>query len=191
MVLYNPIKNTISNRKKILKIGYRDSQILYLLLKHSPNVVPKKDIIKFAWGSECIGETSLAKSISKIRLSLIKLGIKESPIVTVPKVGYRLIEGVLFDEVLNAKILIEKSEKNKDFSTDYTRQSNHGKRYRPLVCSFLLFVILISILLVTINKGHSINTDLEMNTLINKPRVSLLNDYPNYKILELNVKKLS
>ena len=190
MVLYNPIKNTLSNRKKILKIGYRDSQILYLLLKHSPNVVSKKDIIQFAWGSECIGETSLAKSISKIRLSLIKLGINESPIVTVPKVGYRLIEGVLFDETLDTKIPIQKGEKHRVFSTELIRKSNHRKVYRPLVCSFLLFVILISTLLVTVNKSNNINTDIEMNALINKPRIELLNDYPNYNILELNFKKV-
>ncbi|MCZ8487080.1 hypothetical protein O9992_00505 [Vibrio lentus] len=39
--------------------------------------------------AEFIGDTSLAKCISLLRQGFVKLGIKETPIVTVPKVGYR------------------------------------------------------------------------------------------------------
>lgn len=100
MNLYNPIKNTLSNGEKTIKIGYRESQILTILLERSPEVVKKQDIVQFAWGNEYIGETSLAKSISVLRQSFIKIGIKDSPILTVPKVGYRLVEDVLLNECL-------------------------------------------------------------------------------------------
>ncbi len=49
-------------------------------------------------GSEFIGDTSLAKCISLLRQGFVKLGIKETPIVTVPKVGYRLIDDCVFIE---------------------------------------------------------------------------------------------
>ena len=60
MILYNPIKNTLSNSNKTVKIGYRESQILTLLLEHFPAVVEKRDIVQFAWGNEYIGETQVA-----------------------------------------------------------------------------------------------------------------------------------
>ncbi len=65
-----------------------------------PRGCEKQDIVQFAWGNEYIGETSLAKSISVLRQSFIKIGIKDSPILTVPKVGYRLVEDVLLNESL-------------------------------------------------------------------------------------------
>ena len=98
MILYDPIKNTLSNSIRTIKVGYRESQILSVLLEHSPDVVKKQFIIQHAWESEYIGETSLAKSISVLRQTFIKLGIKESPIITVPKIGYRLASNVVIDK---------------------------------------------------------------------------------------------
>ncbi|MCG9598952.1 winged helix-turn-helix domain-containing protein [Vibrio sp. Isolate25] len=91
MILFHSVQNKLSTKQRVIKIGYREAQVLDLLLKHSPEVVKKHDIVQHAWGSEYIGETSLAKSISTLRQALVKLGAKESPIVTVPKVGYRLV----------------------------------------------------------------------------------------------------
>ncbi|MEZ9349126.1 transcriptional regulator [Vibrio splendidus] len=98
MIRFDPIKNRIYNDERSIKIGYRETRVLELLLKKSPEIVRKQDIISFAWGSEFIGETSLAKCISLLRQGFVKLGIKETPIVTVPKVGYRLIDGCVLIE---------------------------------------------------------------------------------------------
>lgn len=96
MIRFDPIKNRIYNDERSIKIGYRETRVLELLLKSSPEIVSKQDIISFAWGSEFIGDTSLAKCISLLRQGFIKLGIKETPILTVPKVGYRLIDECVF-----------------------------------------------------------------------------------------------
>ena len=98
MIRFDPIKNRIYNDERSIKIGYRETRALELLLKKSPEIVRKQDIISFAWGSEFIGDTSLAKCISLLRQGFVKLGIKETPIVTVPKVGYRLIDGCVLIE---------------------------------------------------------------------------------------------
>ncbi|WP_299142370.1 winged helix-turn-helix domain-containing protein [uncultured Vibrio sp.] len=96
MIRFDPIKNRIYNDERSIKIGYRETRVLELLLKNSPEIVNKQDIISFAWGSEFIGDTSLAKCISLLRQGFVKLGIRETPIVTVPKVGYRLIDECVF-----------------------------------------------------------------------------------------------
>ncbi|MDH5936687.1 winged helix-turn-helix domain-containing protein [Vibrio splendidus] len=98
MIRFDPIKNRIYNDERSIKIGYRETRVLELLLKKSPEIVRKQDIISFAWGSEFIGDTSLAKCISLLRQGFVKLDIKETPIVTVPKVGYRLIDGCVLIE---------------------------------------------------------------------------------------------
>ncbi|MFI3276261.1 transcriptional regulator [Vibrio sp.] len=96
MIRFDPIKNRIYNDERSIKIGYRETRVLELLLENSPEIVNKQDIISFAWGSEFIGDTSLAKCISLLRQGFVKLGIRETPIVTVPKVGYRLIDECVF-----------------------------------------------------------------------------------------------
>ncbi|WP_435247115.1 winged helix-turn-helix domain-containing protein [Vibrio sp. nBUS_14] len=98
MIRFDPIKNRIYNDERSIKIGYRETRVLELLLKNSPEIVNKQEIISFAWGSEFIGDTSLAKCISLLRQGFVKLGVKETPIVTVPKVGYRLIDDCVFIE---------------------------------------------------------------------------------------------
>lgn len=116
MIKFNPIKNIIYNDLCTVKVGYRESLILSILLDRSPNIVPKQDIICHAWGSKYIGVTSLSKSISILRQSFVKLGMKDSPIITVPKVGYRLvnkddIQSVIDEEVSKFQpIKVEKSE---------------------------------------------------------------------------------
>lgn len=74
MIIFHSVQNKLSNTQRVIKIGYREAQVLDLLLKHSPEVVKKHDIIRHAWGSEYIGETSLAKSISTLGQALLKLG---------------------------------------------------------------------------------------------------------------------
>ncbi|MFA0047728.1 transcriptional regulator [Vibrio sp. 10N.261.51.F11] len=102
MIRFDPIKNRIYNDERSIKVGYRETRVLELLHKNSPDIVNKQDIISFAWGNEFIGDTSLAKSISLLRQGFVRLGIKETPIVTVPKVGYRLIdECVVIDSPIN------------------------------------------------------------------------------------------
>ncbi|WP_061017817.1 winged helix-turn-helix domain-containing protein [Vibrio splendidus] len=102
MIRFDPIKNRIYNDERSIKVGYRETRVLELLHKNSPDIVNKQDIISFAWGNEFIGDTSLAKSISLLRQGFVRLGIKETPIVTVPKVGYRLIdECVVIDSPVN------------------------------------------------------------------------------------------
>ncbi|MDN3608682.1 transcriptional regulator [Vibrio ostreicida] len=90
MITFDPVVNRLSGEKRDLKIGYREVRVLEILITSSPDVVKKHDIIQYAWGNEYIGDTSLAKSISLLRQAITKLGSKESPIITVPKIGYRL-----------------------------------------------------------------------------------------------------
>ncbi|OOE87664.1 hypothetical protein BZG74_11040 [Salinivibrio sharmensis] len=69
--------------------------MLECLLKHAPQAVSKQTLICYGWGSEYIGQTSLAKSISALRRALLAIGADASLVITVPKYGYRLTEGMI------------------------------------------------------------------------------------------------
>ncbi|MEZ9777210.1 transcriptional regulator, partial [Vibrio sp. 10N.261.54.A5] len=58
MIRFDPIKNRIYNDERSIKVGYRETRVLELLHKNSPDIVNKQDIISFAWGNEFIGDTS-------------------------------------------------------------------------------------------------------------------------------------
>ncbi|ARV72771.1 transcriptional regulator [Vibrio campbellii] len=179
MNLYNPIKNTLSNGEKTIKIGYRESQILTLLLERSPEVVKKQDIVQFAWGNEYIGETSLAKSISVLRQSFIKIGIKDSPILTVPKVGYRLVEDVLLNECLvtiNAPKEERVPAKPEEISQPaYAIKQKPG--YRNLVCYVVSLSFLFAAVLMVASKYHSSYSHPQFSRLLNEHTVGSLEVY--------------
>ncbi|WP_163832053.1 winged helix-turn-helix domain-containing protein [Spartinivicinus ruber] len=101
MVHFDRIQRKLFYQQRSVKLGYRDAQVLNCLIQHSPQAVERKDIIHYAWGSEFIGETSLAKSISALRRAFTKLGIQQSFIITEPKVGYRLVAGTIILELTN------------------------------------------------------------------------------------------
>ncbi|CAK3803055.1 transcriptional regulator [Vibrio sp. 10N.286.55.E10] len=173
MIRFDPIKNRIYNDERSIKIGYRETRVLELLLKNSPEIVNKQDIISFAWGSEFIGDTSLAKCISLLRQGFVKLGIRETPIVTVPKVGYRLIDECVFidsqpqsettvpltpvsDKVplghssIAASIASNDTPESKSTSLAYSQVS----LYKNRLCYFITGCLLLSSALLAFAKVH-------------------------------------
>lgn len=158
MILFNTLSNKLSSRNKSTKIGYREAQVLELLIQHSPNVVKKCDIIQHAWGNQYVGETSLAKSISSLRHALLKLGANESPIVTVPKVGYRLINDCIACDT-QKPIQIETIQKAfADTSTPkVTVNDQHNTifhHYRFSICYLSAFILLFSASLLAFSKSY-------------------------------------
>lgn len=177
MIYYNPIKNTLSNTGKTIKIGYRESQILTLLLENSPDVVKKLEIVQFAWGSEYVGETSLAKSISVLRQALVKLGIVDSPIVTVPKIGYRLIEGVVINECLMTDEGTEPEVKVDNAKQHLNEFYKHEPNFRHLACYVVSLGILFAASLVGASKFHSKSNHSQKNLELNVHAIGSLEVY--------------
>ncbi|CAH1570990.1 Transcriptional regulator [Vibrio jasicida] len=185
MILYNPIKNTLSNGDITIKIGYRESQILTLLLDQSPEVVKKQDIVQYAWGNEYIGETSLAKSISVLRQGFVKVGVRESPIVTVPKIGYRLVKGVLLNECLIAVTpSVKTTEAIREDTPTFTPTIKHESNYKSLACYILSLGILFAASLVGASKFHSKYNHPQRNNALKEHSVGMLEVYtdPNTQL---------
>ena len=160
MIFFNAVNNKLSNDHTSTKIGYRESQILELLIQHSPNVVKKSDIIQHAWGNQYIGETSLAKSISALRHALLRLGTKDSPIVTVPKVGYRLISDYIDYDIQKPKLAQTQPKAFGEISTSITKAIIEDEpraslyHYRFSICYLTAFTLLFSASLLAFSKIH-------------------------------------
>lgn len=155
MITYNPIKCVLSNRQTSILVGYRESRILTLLINHSPSLIKKQTLLSHAWENEIIGEASLSKSISIIRQALSQLGVKESPIVTVPKVGYRLIEGTIFFEPSGDVPTSFKAPPNAHSTCIFAHPRFLSLRhYKDFVCYLITFSLLTGTILLGLSKFY-------------------------------------
>ncbi|SIN90288.1 transcriptional regulator [Salinivibrio sp. ES.052] len=95
MIYFDNVARKLQYNTKSTRLGFREALVLECLLAHAPETVSKQTLICTAWGSEYIGHTSLAKSISALRRGLLAIGADTAIVVTVPKQGYRMVEGVM------------------------------------------------------------------------------------------------
>ena len=186
MITYNPIKCTLSNRQNSILVGYRESRILSLLIKHSPCLIKKQTLLSYAWENEMIGETSLAKSISIIRQAFFRLGVKESPIVTVPKVGYRLIEGTVFFEPSDVVTPSIKAPPNAHSTCIFAHPSFLSLRhYKDFVCYLIAFSLFIGTILLGLSKFYQ-HYDKEPSNQLVSYAIGSLEVYMDHNLLISN-----
>ncbi|VVP54754.1 winged helix-turn-helix domain-containing protein [Pseudomonas fluorescens] len=97
-----------------LRLGAIASRCFSLILRSKDAVVRKRDLMAGAWGSYGLEVTdnSLAQVVRQLRLALEKLQPDRDFIQTVPRIGYRLTDGVRIEELSseppNALVACEK-----------------------------------------------------------------------------------
>jgi hypothetical protein len=69
-------------------------KVLAALLDRAGRVVSRSELFEVVWGSQIVGEDALTRCISDIRAELKKLSVREDPIETLPKRGYRWLPEV-------------------------------------------------------------------------------------------------
>jgi DNA-binding winged helix-turn-helix (wHTH) protein len=102
-----------------LRLGAIASRCLALLLRSGGAVVRKRELMAGAWGQYGLEVTdnSLAQVVRQLRLALDKLHPGREFIQTLPRIGYKLAEGVCITEVHG---LAENAEPqiNRDLTVD-------------------------------------------------------------------------
>ncbi len=84
---------TLACRHKTVHLGYKEAEVLRLLMANPRLVVPKEDILTKVWGAESDAEDNNVEAyISFLRKKFFFLGSRVT-IGTVRKVGYRLETG--------------------------------------------------------------------------------------------------
>lgn len=71
-------------------LSYTDSRVLDCLIQHQFDVVKKETLKQYAWEHVEVTDSSLAKSIAKLRQALAPFHLSEDVIISVPRIGYRL-----------------------------------------------------------------------------------------------------
>ncbi|MCW8334035.1 winged helix-turn-helix domain-containing protein [Vibrio paucivorans] len=71
-------------------LSYTDSRVLDYLVQHQSDVVKKETLKQYAWEHTEVTDSSLAKSIAKLREALAPFQLSDDVIVSVPRIGYRL-----------------------------------------------------------------------------------------------------
>ena len=84
-----------------LRLGAIASRCLAMLLKSGGDVVRKRELMAGAWGQYGLEVTdnSLAQVVRQLRLALEKLQPDREFIQTLPRIGYKLADGVVVEEL--------------------------------------------------------------------------------------------
>lgn len=86
---------TLQSNTKSVHLGFKEFELMRLLLGNPSMIMPKEELITKVWGSESGAEDNNVEAyISFLRKKLVFIGSKVT-IGTVRKVGYRLEETVL------------------------------------------------------------------------------------------------
>ena len=84
---------SLSRREKAVTLGFKEFEVLRILLSNPKRIVPKEDLLTRVWGTDSDAEDNNVEAyISFLRKKLKHLGSKCS-IETIRKAGYRFVEG--------------------------------------------------------------------------------------------------
>ena len=85
---------TLSRGEKSVSLGYKEFEVLHILLSNPRAITPKEELITRVWGADSDAEDNNVEAyISFLRKKFFYLG-SQTAISAVRKVGYRLEAGV-------------------------------------------------------------------------------------------------
>ncbi len=82
-----------------VKLGEPSYKVLDVLVTHAGDTIDNLTLIRAAWGSLNVEESSLRAAIAALRRAMAKVGCNRSYITTVPRRGYRFSEAVTTNPV--------------------------------------------------------------------------------------------
>ncbi len=85
----NIAQHQVKRESQLLSLTPTTYQILFLLMRHAPNVVKREQVIEELWGDNPPGGDVLRSHMYQLRNQLDK-PFKYPMLVTVPKIGFRL-----------------------------------------------------------------------------------------------------
>ncbi|MBP2701130.1 hypothetical protein GY654_14590 [Vibrio parahaemolyticus] len=124
-------------------LSYTESRLLTLLLERQNKIVSKEELKNFAWEHTVVTDSSLTKSIAKIRQSLSTYFPNDEIIATVPRVGYRL-------DLEDTSISENKLEHEDETSIVLPNENNVGYQAQILSLKKLIFIIKQGLLVLSI-----------------------------------------
>ncbi|WP_318435911.1 winged helix-turn-helix domain-containing protein [Photobacterium leiognathi] len=84
-------RGTLSQGNKQQVLSFTETKLLELLLNEVNEIVLKETLKEFAWQHTVVTDSSLTKSIAKLRKALAFFLEDEELIITIPRVGYKLV----------------------------------------------------------------------------------------------------
>ena len=102
-------QNKLFKDDQIVKLGDKSFKLLTLLVSQSPNTVSKQEVMEEVWKGRVVTESTLYKTISRIRQELVGAGLS---IESVFSEGYR-ISGVVEQSDTDQNETLEQAAKSK------------------------------------------------------------------------------
>lgn len=80
---------------RVVSLSYRDARVLEALMLSQGQIVKKTELMGFAWPDIVVTQASLKKSIYFLRMALAGECTVSEVIITVPRIGYKLLNGFI------------------------------------------------------------------------------------------------
>lgn len=84
-------RGILSDGEKQQVLSFTESKLLEILLRQVNEIVLKETLKEFAWQHTVVTDSSLTKSIAKLRKALAFFFEDKELILTIPRVGYKLV----------------------------------------------------------------------------------------------------
>ena len=137
----------LSNGEKQQVLNFTEAKLLEILLSKANEIVLKETLKEFAWQHTVVTDSSLTKSIAKLRRALAFFFEDEELIITIPRVGYKFVSHDI-EPVANVDTSIEEPLITKDDLTGNVQPTDDKEKnkFKQSVCSKVLLTL--SILLI-------------------------------------------
>ncbi|PSV26987.1 MULTISPECIES: winged helix-turn-helix domain-containing protein [unclassified Photobacterium] len=135
----------LSNGEKQQVLNFTEAKLLEILLSKVNETVFKETLKEFAWQHTVVTDSSLTKSIAKLRKALVFFFEDEELIITIPRVGYKFVSNDVIT-IANVETSIEepitiKSDESENLQpTEYKIKSKISVRNKILLTLSILLI---------------------------------------------------
>lgn len=130
----------IADNKTYL-LSFTETKLLELLSKHANEVVTKEQLKAYAWPHTVVTDSSLTKSMAKLRQAFVTIFDNDEIIITIPRIGYKLISNVTIPPQISPSLMATDCDHNQYKNVKLSRK--RIPHYCRLGLSILSVILLI------------------------------------------------
>lgn len=137
----------LSNGEKQQELNFTEAKLLEILLSKVNETVLKETLKEFAWQHTVVTDSSLTKSIAKLRKALVFFFEDEELIITIPRVGYKFVSNDVVT-IANVETSIEEPITIKSDESENLQPTEYKDKKKSKISVRNKILLTLSILLV-------------------------------------------
>ncbi|KJG17776.1 winged helix-turn-helix domain-containing protein [Photobacterium angustum] len=137
----------LSNGEQQQELNFTEAKLLEILLSKVNETVLKETLKEFAWQHTVVTDSSLTKSIAKLRKALVFFFEDEELIITIPRVGYKFVSNDVVT-IANVETSIDEPITTKTDESEYLQTTEYEDKKKSKISVRNKILLTLSILLI-------------------------------------------